>query len=504
MSFGSVDSLPYLYPEGILVLAILAIFVGDLFVREKERLGSIALIGATLALVFTSGLSFFGYPLVVGLQGEQAGCWLFHRMIVLDNFAIFFKVVLSLSAVGAVWMSLGSNELKGPNQGEYYGILLGSTLGMFFMASAANLLMAYLALEFVSLTSYVLTGYLRHNRRSGEAALKYLIYGGVASGTMIYGMSWIFGLTGSMDYAEINAALWQGEPNRLALLIALVLIFAGFGYKISAVPFHMWAPDVYHGAPIPITAFLAVGSKAAGFALLMRFFYPVLSKMGEDGTWHFLAGVDWPQLMLVTAMLTMTLGNLAALNQQNVKRLLAYSSIAHAGYTLMGFVVLSDEGLRAMLFYLVVYYLMNLGAFLVVMVVANNTGREDLEGFRGLAWRGGALPAVAMAIFLFSLTGLPPLAGFIGKFYLFAAVVKEHFYYLAVVGILNSVVSLYYYVRIVKTMFLDAPLGTEGQVTLDPHNGSLLAVLSVVTVILGLYWTPVFEFADRSTRFFLG
>ena len=504
MSFGSVDSLPYLYPEGILVLAILAIFVGDLFVREKERLGSIALIGATLALVFTSGLSFFGYPLVVGLQGEQAGCWLFHRMIVLDNFAIFFKVVLSLAAVGAVWMSLGSNELKGPNQGEYYGILLGSTLGMFFMASAANLLMAYLALEFVSLTSYVLTGYLRHNRRSGEAALKYLIYGGVASGTMIYGMSWIFGLTGSMDYAEINAALWQGEPNRLALLIALVLIFAGFGYKISAVPFHMWAPDVYHGAPIPITAFLAVGSKAAGFALLMRFFYPALSKMGEDGTWHFLAGVDWPQLMLVTAMLTMTLGNLAALNQQNVKRLLAYSSIAHAGYTLMGFVVLSDEGLRAMLFYLVVYYLMNLGAFLVVMVVANNTGREDLEGFRGLAWRGGALPAIAMAIFLFSLTGLPPLAGFIGKFYLFAAVVKEHFYYLAVVGILNSVVSLYYYVRIVKTMFLDAPLGTEGQVTLDPHNGSLLAVLSVVTVILGLYWTPVFEFADRSTRFFLG
>jgi NADH-quinone oxidoreductase subunit N len=317
-------------------------------------------------------------------------------------------------------------------------------------------------------------------------------------------MSWIFGLTGSMDYGEINAALMQGDPNRLALLVALVLIFAGFGYKIAAVPFHMWAPDVYHGAPIPITAFLAVGSKAAGFALLMRFFYPALSKAGEGGSWHILAGVDWPQLMLVISMITMTLGNLAALNQQNVKRLLAYSSIAHAGYTLMGFVVLSDEGLRAMLFYLVVYYLMNLGAFLVVMVVANNTGREDLEGFRGLAWRGGALPAIAMAIFLFSLTGLPPFAGFIGKFYLFYAVVKEHFYYLAVVGIFNSVVSLYYYVRIVKTMFLDTPLGSEGEVTLDPHNGSLLAVLSVMTVVLGLYWAPVIEFANRSAHFFLG
>ena len=503
MNLGSIDSLTYLYPEGILILAIVGIFLADLVTKDKEWLGTVALIGAALALVFTSGLSFFGYRFIAGLQGWGEG-WLFHRMMILDNFAIFFKVLLSLAVLSAVWMSLGSNEVKGPNQGEYYAILLASTLGMFFMASAANLLMAYLSLEFVSLTSYVLTGYLRHNRRSGEAALKYLIYGGVASGTMIYGMSWIFGLTGTMDYAQINAALLHGNPDHLTLFVALVLVLAGFGYKIAAVPFHMWAPDVYHGAPIPITAFLAVGSKAAGFALLMRFFYPALSTAGEAGVWQFLPGVDWPQLMLVISMITMTLGNLAALNQQNIKRLLAYSSIAHAGYVLMGFVVLSNEGLQAMLFYLVVYYLMTLGAFLVVMVVVNNTGREDLEGFRGLAWRGGVVPAVAMALFLFSLTGLPPLAGFIGKFYLFAAVVKAQFYYLAVVGILNSVISLYYYVRVIKTMFLDAPLGTEGAVTLDSHNGSLLVLLSVVTVILGLYWAPVFEFADRSAHFFLG
>jgi NADH-quinone oxidoreductase subunit N len=208
--------------------------------------------------------------------------------------------------------------------------------------------------------------------------------------------------------------------------------------------------------------------------------------------------------MLVTSMVTMTLGNLAALNQQNVKRMLAYSSIAHAGYTLMGFVVLSDEGLRAMLFYLFVYYLMNLGAFLVVMVVANSTGREDIESFRGLAWRGGVVPAVAMAIFLFSLTGLPPMAGFIGKFYLFAAVIKAQFYYLAVVGILNSVVSLYYYVRIIKTMFIDDPVGAEGEVALSWHNGALLVALSFFTVYFGLRWSALFEFANRSTRFFLG
>jgi NADH-quinone oxidoreductase subunit N len=349
-----------------------------------------------------------------------------------------------------------------------------------------------------------LTGYLRRNRRSGEAALKYLIYGGVASGTMIYGMSWLYGAAGSLDYLQINAALVRGDVNPLVVFVALVLIISGFGYKVASVPFHMWAPDVYQGAPIPVTAFLSVGSKAAGFAILMRLFYPGLSQAVEGGDWRFLAGVDWPQLMLVVCMVTMTLGNLAALSQTNVKRLLAYSSIAHAGYVLMGFVILNDDGLRAMLFYLVTYYLMNLGAFLVVMVVVNSTGREDVDGFRGLAWRGGAVPAVAMAVFLFSLAGIPPFAGFIGKFYLFAAVVKERFYLLALVGLLNSLVSLYYYARVVRTMFLDMPQGDEGAVILDAHNAFLLWFLAVPTLVLGLYWAPVFDLADRSVRFFLG
>ena len=492
MTVTNVQSLAYIFPELILVLTILAIFMVDLVVSEKERLGEIALVGIALSLLSVSQLA-----------ASPAG-WLFSRMIVQDPFAIFFKVLFALAAMAAVWMSLDSNEIKGPNQGEYYGLLVSSTLGMYFMASASNLLMAYLSLEFVSLTSYVLTGYLRHDRRSGEAALKYLIYGGVASGTMIYGMSWIFGLTGSMDFAQINAALTHGDSNKLAVFMALLLMLAGFGYKIAAVPFHMWAPDVYNGAPIPITAFLAVGSKAAGFALLIRFFYPALSHVGADGTWQFLPGVDWPQLVLVLCMVTMTLGNFAALSQRNLKRLLAYSSIAHAGYMLMGFVVLSNEGLRAMLFYMVVYYLMNVGAFLVVMIVANATGREDIEGYRGLAWRGGAAPAVAMAIFLFSLTGLPPLAGFVGKFYLFAAVIRQHFYLLAVVGVLNSVVSLYYYARIVRTMFLDFPDGSEAPVTVSVHNGAFMWLLSAATLVLGIYWAPVIALADRSLQFFTG
>ena len=337
-----------------------------------------------------------------------SGAWLFHRMLVFDSFAIYFRALIALAAVVAVWMSIGSEEVRHCDQGEYYAILLASTFAMFLMAESANLLMAYLALEFVSLTSYILTGFLRHNRRSLEAALKYLIYGGVASGTMIYGMSWIFGLTGSLDFTVINRALsTPGHLPVLTVFISLVLILTGMGYKISSVPFHMWTPDVYTGAPIPITTFLAIGSKAAGFALLTRFFFPAISHLAAGGSWTALAGVDWPQLLLFVCIITMTLGNLAALQQTNMKRLLAYSSIAQAGYALMGFVVLSNDGIRAMLFYLFAYYVMDAGAFLVVMIVSNSTGREDIDAYRGLAWRGGIVPAVALTIFLFSLTGIP-------------------------------------------------------------------------------------------------
>ena len=327
------------------------------------------------------------------------------------------------------------------------------------MASSSNLLTAYLSLELVSLTSYVLTGFLPHNRRSSEAALKYLIYGGVASGTMIYGMSWIFGMTGSLDYAAIQSALAQQQVSKVALFMAFIFILAGFGYKMVFVPFHMWSPDVYEGAPTAFTAFLSVASNAAGAAIMIRFFFPGVSRMAAGGNWAFVSGIEWPQVLLFVSMITMTVGNLCALNQRNLKRMLAYSGIAHAGYMLMGLAVLNNDGLQAILFYVVVYLIMNLGAFLVVVMIANATGNEEIESYRGLAWRGAVLPAACLAVFLFSLTGLPPFAGFIGKFLLFAVVINQGgtFVILAVVAILNSVISLYYYAKIVKTMFLDTP-----------------------------------------------
>jgi NADH-quinone oxidoreductase subunit N len=495
---GTTESLRWFLPELVLSVAVLAVIFVDLAStgaagrRTTTAPGILALAGAGVALALS-----------LGLRGV-ARTELFDGMIVLDGFSVFFKVLLGLALVAVVWMSLASREVRGqPNEGEYYTLLLASGLGMFLMASAGTLLMAYLSLEFVSLTSYVLTGFLLHNRRSGEAALKYLIYGGVASGAMIYGMSWVFGLTGAMDYAGIGRAIASLDPaSRPALFVALVLVLAGFGYKISAVPFHMWAPDVYTGAPIPVTALLAVGSKAAGFALLLRFFS---FGVGADGATAAITQLPVREFASVLCVATMTLGNLAALGQTNMKRLLAYSSIAHAGYALLGFVVFAAHGVGVLLFYLAIYYAMNLGAFWVVMLVANATGREDLDGYRGLAWRGGALPALALGVFLFSLAGLPPLAGFLGKFFVFWAGIEQRFIALVVIGTVNSVISLYYYARVVKVMFLDRPKPEDPPITFRPlADLAGVGILAAANVFLILNFGWLLAGVERIGRSIAG
>ncbi len=493
MDPSNVDSLKLFHPELVLAGTIILLTILDLVVANKRLMAYVGLAGCLVALVATFDL--------YGMEPQL----LFHRMVALDNFSLFFKVITLAALVGAIWMSIGSGEVRQVHLGEYYIVLLTCGFGMFFMASAHNLLMAYLGLELVSLTSYILTGMLPHNRRSAEAALKYLIYGGVASGTMIYGMSWVFGMAGSLDYAAINTAMTETGGNQLALFMAFVFILAGFGYKMAFAPFHMWSPDVYQGAPTPFTGFLSVASNAAGVAILIRFFYPAVSTFSPGGDWAFQAfpALQWTDLLVVLSIVTMTWGNLSALNQRNVKRLLAYSGIAHAGYIMMGLVVLDDNGLNAMLFYVVVYLIMNLGAFLVVMIVANATGREDMDAWRGLAWRGAAFPAVCMMVFLASLTGLPPMAGFIGKLLLLAAIIEGQFYVLAVVAMLNTVISLYYYWRIVKTMFLDEPAAEDGPVAATASAMPLLGGLAVLTVVLGVYWGPLLDYTKSSLNFFM-
>lgn len=500
---SNTDSLSFALPSLLLALTAVVILVQDLFEEKGRRSGAapfLALFGiavAGLALLFR-----------VPVQTKT----LFAGMAVLDPFSWFFQAFFIGVAFLSVVLAVKSRELQ-ESRAEFFALLVILTLGMIMLASANDLLMVYLALETVSIISYVLTGWKQHSRRSSEASLKYLLYGAVASGVMLYGLSLLYGIAGSTSFTDVAARLAQGDVNEVGTIAAL-MVFAGFGYKIASVPFHQWAPDVYEGAPTPVTAFLTIGPKAAGFAALIRFFYVVLAEPESAGDgptqWSAAVAPAWPLLIGLLAVATMTLGNLSAIGQNNVKRLLGYSSIAHAGYMMLGMVVLSQVGLRSILFYLVVYCAMNLGAFVVVAAVADETGSEDIKAFRGLGTRH-PVAAIAMAIFLFSLVGLPPLAGFAGKLHLFYGLIEKGqqiggwnwYLLLAVAAVVNSVISLYYYARIAKAMFLeDAPEGSTRSLALEPVYVVLMAFLVVPTIALGLFWGPVMRWADRSIHFF--
>ncbi|MFN0156809.1 MAG: NADH-quinone oxidoreductase subunit N [Bacteroidota bacterium] len=482
---------PELTLTGTLLVAIIADLI---FRRTPVVVATIVMVGFILTGVF-----------VLGQAGMNLS--IFSNMIAVDPFALFFKLIIILSAIIVTVFSLGSSELNSPGRklGEYYALLPGLTLGMMLMAGSTNLLMMYLAMELTSFSSYILSGYTREAPDSSEASLKYVIYGALSSGLMLYGISILYGLTGSLDLYAINQLLVTGSVSNLGLLIAGILTMAGFGYKISAVPFHFWTPDVYEGAPITITAFLSVASKAAGFAMMIRFFKVTFIDSSVAtlpvGTWATLQGFEWYKLVAVISVLTMTLGNLVAIWQNNLKRLLAYSSIAHAGYMLMGVVVLSNEGLAAIMVYFIVYLFMNFGAFYVVMLVANKTGSEDIEDYKGLAAKAPFL-SFALAVFLVSLTGLPPTAGFIGKLYLFAALVNSGWIWLAIVGALNSVISLYYYVRVFRNMYLRSSDQGGGEFVVGKLQVVVILVLLVPTILLGLYFTPLVELAQASVAIF--
>jgi len=485
---GNLASLVYFLPELAVTATILLLVV--LHVVLKNRRSPAA---ALLALLGTGTALLFAW-----MTPSGAGMGLFEGMVLLDGFAVFFKVLTALATAIVIFMSIDCAELADRTQAEYYIFLLSVLLGMFLLSSASDIVMIYLALELVSIPSYLLAGYLKGKASSTEASMKYVVYGATASGVMIYGFSLLYGMTGSTQISEIGRVLTLGTAP-LPAMLAAVMVTVGFGYKIAAVPFHMWSPDVYEGAPTPVTAFLSVGPKAAGFAVLVRFFYTVFaSPDGADGMWKLSSSVDWPFLFAVLSAVTMTVGNLVAINQRNVKRLLAYSSIAHAGYMLMGFVLLTTVGLKAILFYLVVYLFMNLGAFYVVVLVANGSRSEDISYFSGLGSRA-PFAAVSLAIFLFALTGIPPFSGFIGKVYLFAEVINRGVYWLALVAALNSVISLYYYARIVKVMFLEDPT-QAGDLPLALVPRVMLAILVVPTLLLGIYWEPVIRVTEASVR----
>src|SRR5512135_2989348 len=488
MPLGNLDSLRFFLPELVLTATILLLVV--VHVATKNRRSPAP---AVLSLVGVGAALF-----LASLTPVDAGHSLFEGMVAFDGFAVFFKLLTALATLFVIFMSMDSAELAEKSQAEYYVFLLSVLLGMFFLSSATDIVMLYLALEMVSIPSYLLAGYLKGKGSSTEAAMKYVIYGATASGVMIYGFSILYGLTGTTQVAEIWRSLAAGKAT-LPMLLAAVMVAVGFGYKIAAVPFHMWSPDVYEGAPTPATAFFSVGPKAAGFAVLVRFYYTVFAAADPGtGLWRLTSAVDWPFLFAALSALTMTVGNLVAVKQNNVKRLLAYSSIAHAGYMLMGFVLLTSAGIEAILFYLVVYLFMNLGAFYVVVLVSNATHGEEISDFTGLGTRA-PFAAVVFAVFLFALTGIPPFSGFIGKVYLFAEVINRGVYWLVVVAGLNSVVGLYYYARIVRAMFLEEPKDASA-IPVPAFSSAMLVLLVAPTLILGVYWEPVARIAAESVR----
>ncbi len=485
----AIKSMGHFLPELVLAGTMLLVIVADLFAGRGRALkggesggslpGWVAFAGLVLSAVLAWG------------QMSQTPELIFFGMLQVDSLAAFLKVLFALSTALVVLISFRIRH-----QGELHALLLAAVLGMDLLAGSRNFLMVMVALETVSIMSYVLAGFDRRDTRSGEAALKYMIFGSMASGAMLFGVSWLYGLTGTLDLDVIHGALRMGAPDSLALLLAVLLVMAGIGYKIAMVPVHFWCPDVYDGAPTPVTTFFSVGPKAAGIALLIRFLYPDMEAGAlETG----LAAAKFNPLILVAwlAGFTMTLGNLAAIGQTRVKRLLAYSSIAHAGYLMTGLVLAQGAGISAVMFYLVVYFLMNYGAFFVVDAVGLTTGDESLDSFKGLG-KSNTWLAVSMTVFLVSLVGLPPLAGFIGKFVLFGQVVKEGWYTLVTVAVLNSVVSLYYYFSIVKAMWFDQREGEEpATVSISMHTG-IVSVLCVLTVIFGIFYGPLTSLADMT------
>lgn len=493
---NNLQSIKLFIPELIIVTTVLVGIFADLFISKKKSylVGNWILGGLLISLV------------AVLMHNEHNVVTLFTDMVTLDPFAVYFKTIILIATVLVVLISRYNNEFKDYGIGEYYILIAIMVFGMMLMVSSVDIILLYLAIETVSIMSFILAGYLKKEKRSNESSLKYVIYGAFSSGLMLFGMSILFGLTGSTKLCLIgmNLTLLGGTAN-YALIIAFILILAGFAYKISVVPFHFWTPDVYEGAPTTITAFLSVAPKAAGFAVLIRFFHIVFGDAGalQAGNWITFTELPWGQILALLAVLTMTLGNVVAIQQDNLKRMLAYSSIAHAGYMLMVIPVLSTESIFAIAFYLFVYILMNLGAFFVIIAVKNETGGETFQDYQGLGWKM-PIVGVIMTVFMFSLTGLPPTAGFIGKFYLFAALIEggSQFYWLAFIGVINSVISLYYYMRVVKVMYFEGESQQQLKHPILPITLILIA-LAAATIIFGIYWAPIADWVRNSLIFYV-
>ena len=486
-----------LLPEIILAVTAFVILTLDIIWKGDERsltiLPWVAFAAAIAAIIATIN-SWSGSSIAYAVTTDAASAV---PMLAADPMAMFFKILAALTVALVGLSSVDYLKTHTPFRGEFFALTLLAGLSLMLMSAATNLVMIYLAIEFLSITSYILTTYLRTDARSTEAGVKYLLYGAVASGVMLYGFSLLYGATGSVDLATIAASL--DETASLSLIVtAVILILTGLGFKIALVPFHQWSPDAYEGAPTPITAFLSVGPKVAGFAVLIRIM--VVALPAYD--------INWTGILVLVSILTMTVGNLIALWQTNMKRLLAYSSIAQAGYMLIGLAAWSAQstqpgaalsgGVNGILLYLFAYLFTNLGVFAIAIILENQLGTSNISDYAGLIRRSPFL-SISLLIFFLSLIGIPPTGGFMGKLFVFGAAIDQELYALALIGVLNSVVSVYYYFGVARQVFFGQG-DDESPIQTSFVMNAVVGVTMVVTLLIALYGQPFINFANHSTQ----
>ncbi len=470
------QGLPLIKPQLQLTLWGIGILLTDFFLEQRHKYWN--------AIVALTGVAFSAVELW-RLRGTEAPG--FNGSVMVDSFFVYFGFIFLAATALVILISVRYLEIEHEHHGEYYALMMFATVGMMFMASGYDLITLFISLETMALSFYILVGFLRNERRSNEGALKYLLLGAFSSGILAFGFSILYGLSGSTNLGDIANALALRPLNDVLVLLSLVTVSAGLFFKIAAVPFHMWAPDVYEGAPTPITAYVSVASKTASFALLMRLFLVPF--------WPVRA--DWVMLFSAVAVATMTVGNFAALTQTNIKRLLAYSSIAHVGYLLLGMVAMNDTGMKGIAFYLFAYAFMTIGAFSVVILLRRKgLIGEELEDMNGLIYRNPGA-AVLMLIFLLSLAGIPPTAGFMGKWLIFWGLIQTGHYYLAIFGALYILPAVYYYLRIVVHMWM-TDVTDSVRPTISPAQWIALAAAVILVLAAGVYPEPFIKLATYS------
>ncbi|HLQ77957.1 MAG TPA: NADH-quinone oxidoreductase subunit N [Terriglobia bacterium] len=476
--FFNVQDLGAIAPELELMLFGMILLIADLLVEDKKWLGFISL----------GGIAWSGYFLW-RLHGIEVSAY--SGLLVIDQFSWFFKLLFLLAAALTIAVSLKYLDIEKEHHGEYYALIMFATMAMMFMAGAMDLITLYISLETMAIATYVLVGFLRGNQRSNEASLKYFLLGAFSSGILLYGMSLLYGMTGSTRLTDIADALDQRSLNDPVSLIALVTISTGIFFKIAAVPFHQWTPDAYEGAPTSITAYMSVAVKAASFAMLIRVFMIALYPLRPH----------WVAILTAVSVLTMTVGNIAAMTQTNIKRMLAYSSISHAGYLLLGIIAGNPTGLTAIPIYLFAYTFTNIGVWAVVVALRRkDIIGEQIDDLNGLIYKQPTA-AVLMLIFLLSLAGMPPTAGFIGKYFLFAGLVETQHSTLAIIAVLNAAVSMYFYLRVVVAMFMKESNEKTG-LSLSPGILVAMGVALIFTLWIGIYPDPFINLARQAV--FLG